>query len=121
VNLDCDEHDVTPITSTGAATYIPGKTSATIQFEVAFDRGTTGDDANMHATLLSNWNSRGTAYYGLQFSDTDTNSDTTGTNVPDPIVAAGFITSLAISDSPDAAQSAAVTLRLTGVVDTTLT
>jgi len=118
VNLDCDEHDVTPITSNGSATYIPGKTSATIQFELAFDRGQNTDDTNIHATLLSDWNTRGTAYYALQFSDTDT--ATSATDIPEPIIAAGFITSLSASVSPDAAQTASVTLRLTGVVDTSV-
>jgi len=114
VNMDCDEHDVTPITSTGASEYIPGKTSATIQFDLAFDRGSAGDDTNAHAVLMSDWNTRGTSYYALAFSDTDA-----ATSVPDPVIAKGFITSLAITDSPDAVQSASVTLRLTGALTTT--
>jgi len=100
VSLDCDEVDVTPITSSGHRAFIPGPRSATISFELAYDRADTD-----HAALTTGWSSGSTNYFTLQMP-----GDTVVTNA---WVMRAFVSNLGPGIDPSDKHSASVSLRLT--------
>jgi len=103
-NLEADEADVTPITSTGHSEFIPGKRSATLAFDVAYDRSDT-----QHALLASQWSAGGTNYYWVAMPSFSTGTTTNSTDW----MFRGFITSLSPGIDPSDKHSASVTVRVT--------
>jgi hypothetical protein len=106
--LDCDEIDVTPISSTGHKAFIPGARSATLSFEIAQEATNA-----THNTLLTYWDAGSTAYYFIEPPGEIGTSSTTDWQFR------GFITNLTPSVDPSDKFGANVTVRVTEAPDFT--
>jgi len=100
-SFDCDEIDVTPITSTGHKVYIAGARSATISFDMAFDYQNT-----QHNLIAQQWSSGATNYYAVEMPNQ------LGTSFASHWVCRGFVTNMGPGIDPSDKHNASVSVRL---------
>jgi hypothetical protein len=101
-SFDCDEIDVTPISSTGHKAFIPGARSATLTFDIAQEATNVE-----HYLLMTQWSAGGTNYYYIEppgQAGTASTSDWTFR---------GFITNMTPSIDPSDKFGGNVTVRVT--------
>jgi hypothetical protein len=111
-SLDCDEIDVTPISSTGHKAYIPGARSVTLSFEIAQEATNV-----QHNLLLTNWSGGITNYYVVEPpGEPDGTAFTTSTT---DWRFRGFITNVTPAADPSDKFGGNVTVRVTEAPDFT--